>query len=130
MSRYQNEEQAAADGFRFAHEPERSRYALYAADAGSGADGRPGTGDGSGTGAERLVGEAHYTLRGAGSTEDPGIIDFDHTVVAPALRGTGLSGLLARRALTGDAIGDRRVLASCWFIEGYLAKHPELLERG
>lgn len=107
-----------ADGFRFAHEPDRGRYALYLAQ--HDADAAPGTG-------ERLVGEAHYTLRGSGTAQDPGSIDFDHTVVAPELRGTGLSGLLARRALTGDAIGDRRVLASCWFIEGYLAKHPELL---
>lgn len=110
MARYVDEDQAAADGFRFAHEPERTRYALYREDAGG----------------EQLVGEAHYTLRGAGTEQEPGTIDFDHTVVAPALRGTGLSGLLAQRALTGEAIGERRVLASCWFIEGYLAKHPEL----
>jgi predicted GNAT family acetyltransferase len=49
--------------------------------------------------------------------------------VVPALRGTGLSRLLARRALTGDAIGGRRVRASCWFIEGYIARHPEVLEQ-
>lgn len=107
MSRYENEEQAAADGFGIVHEPERHRYAVYQ----------------RGSGEDRLIGEAHYSLLG----DD--VIDFDHTVVVPALRGTGLSRLLARRALTGDAIGERSVRASCWFIDGYLARHPELLER-
>lgn len=105
MARYENEAGAAADGFTISHEPERSRYVITA----SGADGG------------RVVGEAHYSLRG----DD--VIDFDHTVVAPELRGTGLSGLLARRAVTGEAVGERRVEASCWFIDGYLQRHPEVL---
>ncbi|WP_053383487.1 GNAT family N-acetyltransferase [Leucobacter celer] len=107
MSRYLDEDRAAADGFTIVHEPERHRYAIYQ----------------RGAGEERLIGEAHYSLIG----DD--VIDFDHTVVVPALRGTGLSRLLARRALTGDAIGGRRVRASCWFIEGYIARHPEVLEQ-
>ncbi|RGE23790.1 GNAT family N-acetyltransferase [Leucobacter sp. wl10] len=107
MSRYLDEDQAAADDLRIVHEPEQHRYAVYRRTADE----------------DRLVGEAHYSLLG------DEVIDFDHTLVLPELRGTGLSGLLARRALTGDAIGERRVNASCWFIEGYLARHPELLER-
>ncbi|MFT4232510.1 MAG: GNAT family N-acetyltransferase [Leucobacter sp.] len=107
MARYRDEAQAAADGFRIVHEPDQQRYAVYL-----------GAGD-----EQRLVGEAHYSLIG------DGVIDFDHTVVQPELRGTGLAGFLAQRALTSDIIGDRRVHASCWFIEGYLQKHPELLER-
>ncbi len=106
MARYLDEDQAAADGFRIVHEPERSRYAIYR----------------SGEPENRPVGEAHYTLLG-----DDGI-DFDHTFVRPELRKTGLSGLLAHRALTGEAPRGRRVHASCWFIEGYIARHPELLE--
>ena len=105
MARYLNEAQAAADGFTITHEPERSRYAITA----SGPDGG------------RVVGEAQYTLRG----DD--VIDFDHTVVVPELRGTGLAGLLANRAVTGEAVGQRRVEASCSFIDGYLQRHPELL---
>ncbi|MBK0420978.1 N-acetyltransferase [Leucobacter sp. CSA2] len=104
MARYADEQQAAADGFRIVHEPEKSRYAVI-------------TGEGDDA---RLVGEAHYSLIGDDA------IDFDHTVVVPELRGSGLSGLLARHALTGDAAKGRRILASCWFIEGYLARHPEL----
>ncbi|PRI10850.1 GNAT family N-acetyltransferase [Leucobacter massiliensis] len=107
MARYSDEVQAAADGFAIVHEPDRGRYALYREDSG----------------ARSLVGEAHYSLIG----EDA--IDFDHTVVAPALRGTGLAGLLARRALTGDAVGGRRVRASCWYVAGVIERHPELLAR-
>ena len=105
MARYLNEAGAAADGFTISHEPDRSRYVITA----SGADGG------------RVVGEAHYSLRGEN------VIDFDHTFVEPELRGRGLSGLLAQRAVTGEAVGDRRIVASCWFIDGYLQRHPELI---
>ena len=101
MARYLDEEQAKADGFTIVHEAEASRFALVR-----------GNGE--------VVGEAHYTLLG-----DDGI-DFDHTVVDPSLRGTGLSGLLAERALTDGIVRGRRIHASCWFIEGYLQKHPHL----
>ncbi|WP_025133868.1 GNAT family N-acetyltransferase [Leucobacter sp. PH1c] len=110
MARYLDETQAAADGLRILHEPERSRFAIYQ-------EGELG---------ERLVGEAHYTLSDA--EDEPGAIDYDHTVVLPEFRGTGLSGLLAHRAVTDPVARGRRVHASCWFIEGYLARHPELLE--
>lgn len=120
MARYLSEAEAAADGFSIVHEPEQHRFAVYLR-----------TGE-----IERLVGEAHYTLAGAAAAGDStspesaaaaGTIDFDHTVVRPEYRGTGLSGLLAHRAVTDDVVHGRRVLTSCWFIEGYLAKHPELL---
>lgn len=105
MARYQTEDQAAADGFRIVHEPEQDRFAIYQ----------------SAVEGDRLVGEAHYSLRGDAS------IDFDHTLVNPEFRGSGLSGLLAHHAVTADVVRGRRVLASCWFIEGYLARHPELV---
>ncbi|MBK0418944.1 N-acetyltransferase [Leucobacter sp. CSA1] len=104
MSRYVDEAQAAADGFRIEHEPERSRFAVVQ-DRG---DGR------------RVLGEAHYTLLGDAA------IDFDHTEVTPDLRGTGLSGLLVQHALTDPVVRGRRIEASCWFASGYLDRHPEL----
>lgn len=104
MATYTDESQAAADGFRIVHEPEEQRYAVLEA----------------GEMGDRLVGEAHYTLIGGTG------INFDHTVVLPEFRGTGLSGLLAHRALTGDAVDGRKIIASCSFIAGYLERHPEL----
>jgi len=101
MTRYQNETEARADGFDIAHDLEGHRFVL--------------TKDGA------AIGEAHYSLL----ADDA--IDFDHTVVSPEFRGTGLSGLLAEHALTDDIVTGRRVQASCWFIEEYLAKHPHLV---
>lgn len=104
MTRYLDAESAAADGFTVEHERDRHRFVL--AQQG------------------RELGEAHYTLLG-----DDGI-DFDHTVVDPEMRGTGLSGVLAQRALTDEIVRGRTIRASCWFIDGYLEKHPELRETG
>ena len=111
MSRYLDESAAAADGYRLVHEPAQQRFAIYFEDPGAeSADAAP-----------KLMGEAHYSLRG----DD--IVDFDHTLVSPELRGTGIAGLLAQHALTSDVVAERKIVASCWFIEGYLEKHPELL---
>lgn len=108
MPPFLNETDAAKSGYVIIHEPESQRFALYHA-------------DGDATSASRaLIGEAHYSLVGETA------IDFDHTVVSPEYRGTGLSGLLARHAITSETTRGKRILASCWFIEGYLAKHPEL----
>lgn len=104
MSRYLDEAAAAADGIHIVHEPDATRFAVYQGENGE----------------QTLVGEAHYSLRASGT------INFDHTVITPRLRGTGLSELLARHALTSEVATSRRVAASCWFIEGYLARHPEL----
>lgn len=100
MARYLDEASAAADGILLTHEAERHRFLL--------------TRDGV------RVGEAHYTLLGDDA------IDFDHTVVDPSLRGTGLAGVLAQRALTDPVTAGRRIEASCWFIADYLRRHPEL----
>ncbi|MBP1324791.1 putative GNAT family acetyltransferase [Leucobacter exalbidus] len=104
MARYLDEAQAAAAGFTIAHEPEAHRFTVTHATAAG----------------PELVGEAHYSLLGET------VIDFDHTLVTPTLRGTGLSGLLAQHALSSELAQSRRIAASCWFIEGYLKKHPEL----
>ena len=110
MARYTNDAEAAADGIRILHEPERHRFTLLRG--------------------EDRVGEAHYTLRGDADSDlkgdDRGSIDFDHTFVETELRGTGVSGLLAQHALTDPITRGRRIEASCWFIAGYLRKHPEL----
>lgn len=105
MARYLTEADAKADGFSIVHIPEQSEFAIL----------RDGT----------TLGVAHYRLMGDGT--DAAAIDFDHTEVDPSLRGTGLSGVLAQRALTDGIVRDRQVRTSCWFMEGYLAKHPELL---
>lgn len=106
MTRYSNEAEAREDGFFIEHQPETHRFAVLKR-------AQP----------DEVVGEAHYTLIGDST------IDFDHTLVEESLRGTGLSGLLAHHALTSTLATTREVRASCWFIEGYLKRHPELARR-
>lgn len=101
MVRYLTDDDAAGDGFQIVHEPQLQRFALIKN--------------------AQVIGEAHYSLLGETG------INFDHTVVAPSYRGTGLSRLLAHRAVTDEIVRGRKIAASCWFIEGFLAKHPELL---
>ena len=109
MANYTDEAQAQADGFSIEHEADRHRFVVVQT-----ADGGDDAAEGS------VVGEAHYTLIGDDA------IDFDHTVVDPGLRGTGLSGLLAEHALTDDIVKGRKIQASCWYIEGYLERNPHL----
>lgn len=106
MTRYESAEQAETDGIRIVFEPEASRFSVFR-----------GEGDDL-----RRLGEAHYTLVGeagsAGAT-----IDFDHTIVGPELRGTGVAGFLAERAFSSDIIEGRAIRTSCSFMHGYRAKH-------
>jgi len=102
MARYLTYADAEADGFEIEHEPDAQQFTVSRAG--------------------RVLGVAHYSLGGE-------VIDFDHTEVDPELRGTGISGILAERALTSDIVRGKSVRTSCWFMEGYVAKHPELLKR-
>lgn len=110
MATYVDEESAAAAGFHIVHEAAAHRFALYQDPSHE-----------SGGESPTLIGEAHYTPLGADA------VDFDHTVVSPAFRGTGLSALLAHHAITSDVARGRRIHASCWYIEKYLTEHPELV---
>lgn len=114
MDRYTDEQQALADGFRIEHQAARQRFVVLQED----------TDETGGDAASAVVGEAHYTLLG-----DRGI-DFDHTVVIPSLRGTGLSGLLAAHALQHELVRGREIQASCWYIAEFLEDHPELARNG
>lgn len=105
MARYTTAAQAEADGFSFAHQPQQQRFALL----------RGG----------ELLGEAHYRLSGDGETG--AAINFDHTVVDPQLRGSGLAALLADRALTDEIVTNREIRASCWYMREHLERNPHLL---
>lgn len=66
-----------------------------------------------------LAGFATYELR-------PGVVDFTHTEVDSEFEGQGVGGSLARHALDDvRETGDRRVVATCPFIAGWIDKHPD-----
>jgi predicted GNAT family acetyltransferase len=54
-----------------------------------------------------------------------GLIIFVHTVVPPALEGKGVGGALARAGLAYAREQGLKVVATCKFIAGFIAKHPE-----
>ena len=56
------------------------------------------------------------------------LVVFTHTEVDPAFEGRGVGSAIARYAL--DALvadGDRKALAVCPFIKGWIERHPEYL---
>ena len=55
----------------------------------------------------------------------PGVREFTHTEVDPAYEGRGVGGALARAALDEARARGLRVVPSCPFIRGWIAKHPD-----
>ena len=55
-------------------------------------------------------------------------IVFTHTYVPPALDGQGIGSKLAKAALTYAQENSLRVRTLCWFVDGYIKRHPEFQE--
>lgn len=55
----------------------------------------------------------------------PELVAFVHTEVAPAYEGRGVGSALARTALDEARASNLRVLATCPFFAGWIARHPE-----
>jgi uncharacterized protein len=54
-----------------------------------------------------------------------GVIDFIHTEIDDAHEGQGLGGQLARGALDDVRASGQKVIATCPFIKGWIAKHED-----
>lgn len=68
-----------------------------------------------------LAGYAEYQLTDR-------LVVFTHTEVDPAFEGQGVGSAIARHALDGLAGGERKALAVCPFIKGWIERHPEYLD--
>lgn len=66
----------------------------------------------------RTVGFLSYELR-------DGVIDMQHTVVDPAMRGHGLGGQLVDAGLQHARTEGLKVRPTCPFIPPYIDQHPE-----
>ncbi|MFC9427474.1 GNAT family N-acetyltransferase [Streptomyces sp. NPDC056987] len=53
------------------------------------------------------------------------LIAFTHTEVEPEYEGRGVGSALARTALDEARAANLRVLATCPFFAGWIARHPE-----
>jgi predicted GNAT family acetyltransferase len=67
---------------------------------------------------DRQVAFAEYRLLASG-------IMFPHTLVPEALEGRGLAKAMAEEALAFARGRDLKVMPTCTFFAGYIAKHPE-----
>lgn len=57
--------------------------------------------------------------------KDEGAILFLHTGVPPALEGQGIGGRLVKAGLEYARENHLKVRSLCWFVDGYIARHPE-----
>ena len=72
--------------------------------------------------------EIHVDGKVAGVTqyrETPDAWDFVHTEIDDAYEGHGLGGHLARGALDDVRAKGHKVIATCPFIKGWIAKHED-----
>jgi len=54
-----------------------------------------------------------------------GVITFTHTEVPLKARGGGIASRLIEGALTAVRARGLKVEPRCWFVRGYIARHPE-----
>ena len=80
------------------HNPDRSRYEIHV-------DGQ-------------VAGFTQYRVA-------PDAVDFVHTEIDDAYEGQGLGGQLARGALDDVRANGQKVIATCPFIKGWIAKHED-----
>ena len=57
--------------------------------------------------------------------DDGGTLVFHHTLTPVPYRGNGYAAELVGRALDDVRASGRRVVATCWFVEDFIALHPE-----
>jgi predicted GNAT family acetyltransferase len=72
--------------------------------------------------------EIHVDGQLAGFTQyrtTPGVTEFVHTEIDEAHEGRGLGGQLARAALDDVRSAGDKVIATCPFIKGWIAKHED-----
>ncbi|WP_069741598.1 MULTISPECIES: GNAT family N-acetyltransferase [unclassified Streptomyces] len=81
-----------------------------------------------------VPGASRYEARVDGESEPAGIaqyirtaelIAFVHTEVEPAYEGRGVGSALVRVALDEARAANLRVLATCPFFAGWIARHPD-----
>lgn len=56
---------------------------------------------------------------------DGNTINFTHTLVPAELEGRGIGSQLAQAALEYTREMSFKVFVTCWFVAGYIERHPE-----
>ena len=58
----------------------------------------------------------------------PGVVEFTHTEVPPAIRGRGVAGRLVRAALDQARERGDAVVPLCSYVAWYIGQHPQYRE--
>lgn len=66
---------------------------------------------------------SHADYRPQGPPEAPVMI-FHHTFTVPRHRGNGYAEEVVRAALDDARARSARVVATCWFVDGFIRDHP------
>ncbi|MDP9847893.1 GNAT family N-acetyltransferase [Streptosporangium lutulentum] len=53
------------------------------------------------------------------------VIVYPHTEVDPEFEGKGVGGELVRAALDAARAEGAKVVPSCWFVKGWIERHPD-----
>lgn len=100
-----DETSAGPGAVRLVHDDDRDRYVAL---------------DG-----ETVVGVLYYGDDTPGPPERPAVRDLRSTVVAPDRGGRGVGSALVRFALEDIRARDLSVRPTCWFVRGWIERHPE-----
>jgi len=57
-----------------------------------------------------------------------GVLDFASTFTPEGLRRRGIASAVVREALEYARQHGCRVIPNCWFVKGYIQRHPEYLD--
>lgn len=82
-------------------------------------DHNPDAGFFSASEAGAVVGRLYYR------TGDDGTWHMYSTVVDPPAEGRGVGSALVRSAVTAARAGGHGIVSTCWFVSGWLERHPE-----
>lgn len=70
------------------------------------------------------VGLIDYRLRAADGP-DGAVYDLHHTEIEPAVRGSGLGGVLVRGALDELRQAGGKVIPTCWYVRDFIGANQE-----
>jgi uncharacterized protein len=70
---------------------------------------------------ESHIAELAYVLQ-------DGTITFTHTGVPSELEGNGIGSMLVKNALEYARANHLKVKSYCWFVSGYIERHPDAVD--
>lgn len=61
-------------------------------------------------------------------TDGDAVAEFHHTLTLPVHRGKGYAAEVIARSLADVRAAGRKVVPTCWYVDGYLRDHPDVAD--